>query len=134
MKLIYKGRYVSEDQLPKGNLPINAVMFQEPETISKLNIVATLFALPALLLIGLVVLGSVLLHGRINLQRSALADYVGIFSAFLTLFPHELLHAICFGRNSEVELFIAPKQLMLFVICTQPVTKMRFILLSLFPI
>jgi len=133
VKLIYKGKYKSEDQLPKGNLPTNAVMFREPETAGKLNLVASLFALPALLLIGLIVLGSVLLHGSINLQRSSLADYAGVLLAFLTLLPHEFLHAVWFGRESEVELFIAPEKLMLFVICTQPVTKVRFILLSLFP-
>lgn len=36
MKLIYRGEYRSEDQLPKGNLPQNAIRFDEPETAEAL--------------------------------------------------------------------------------------------------
>ena len=133
MKLIYKGIYKNEDQLPKGILPYNAVKFKEPETTGMLILVAALFMLPALILVALIMLSSAFLHGGLNLQRNSFAYITGLVLSFLTIYPHELLHALCFGKNAEVELFIAPKKLMVFVISTQPVTKMRFIFLSLLP-
>jgi len=132
VKLIYKGKYENEEQLSKGTLPSNAVKFKEPETPDKLNLVASLFALPAILLAALIMLGSAFMHGRLNLQIDHYM-FIGMLIAFLTIFPHEILHAICFGKGVEVELYIAPKKLMLFVFSTQPITKMRFIWMSLCP-
>jgi len=132
MKLTYKGKYTHEDQLSKGILPPNAVKFREPETPFKLNLVALLFTLPALLLIRLFVLTSSLLHGS-DLYRGSSHTLLGFALAYLTLLPHELLHAVCFGKSAEVEMYIIPRQFMMFVHCTQPISKARFIFLSLFP-
>ena len=131
MKLTYKGKYTSEDQLPKGVLPPNAVKFVEPATPGRLNLVASLFILPALLLIGVFVLVSSLLHGSEIIRPSH--SLSGFVLAFLVIYPHELLHAICFGKNAEVEMFIIPRLLTAFVYSTQPISKARFIFLSLFP-
>jgi len=79
--------------------------------------------------VGLFLLGSRLLHGELVVS----VTFLGWLLSILTFVPHEYLHAIFFGKMAEVELFIAPKQLALFVISTQPVTKARFIFLSLFP-
>ena len=150
MKLVYRGVYKVEDQLPKGTLPSNAVRFKEPETSDKINQVALLFVLPSLVVVALVMIGSAYLHGRVNLSIGvyfSISDGISIFHSlkplfifiagmvlsFLVIVPHEFLHGIWFGKNAEVELFIAPKNLMLFVISTYPVTKGRFIFLSLFP-
>ena len=57
----------------------------------------------------------------------------GCAASFLTLLPHELLHGLCFGRGAEVHLFVSPKDLMAFVVCTRPVSRGRFILMSLLP-
>ena len=133
MKIIYKGRYENEKQLPKGILPPNAIKFKEPETPEKLAEAAIWFLLPTAILAALIVLGSFFLHGRLNAQFSVIYFLVGALLSLLTLFPHELLHAVCFGKNAEVELYIMPKQFMAFVCSVQPVTKMRFIFLSLLP-
>ena len=133
MKLTYKGKYTGEDQLPKGILPPSAVKFREPGTPAKTQLVASLFVLPALLLIGLFVLTSALLHGSLYLDTRASNSLIGVALALLTIYPHELLHALCFGKNAEVEVYIVPKWLMAFVYCTQPVSKARFIFISLFP-
>jgi len=133
MKLTYKGKYTHEDQLSKGILPPNAVKFREPETPFKLNLVALLFTIPALLLIGLFVLASALLHGYVYVHSNSNTILIGFALAYLTLLPHELLHAVCFGKSAEVEMYIIPRQFMMFVHCTQPISKARFIFLSLFP-
>ncbi len=133
MKLIYKGIYKNADQLPKGDLPPDAVKFREPKTPLQLNIVATLFMLPVALLIGLFILLSYLIYGQIHFQNNSLYFIIGMVLSLATIFPHELLHAVCFGKNAEVQLFVSIKMLMAFVVSTQPVSKRRFIFLSLLP-
>ena len=129
MKLIYKGIYESNEQLSIGVLPENAVKFKEPKNMTETMIIASVFILPAILGVGLFLVGSLLLHGDLTLDTT----FIGLLLSLLCLFPHKYLHAICFGKEAEVELFIAPKQLSMFVISTQPVTKARFIFMSLFP-
>ncbi|MPN54176.1 hypothetical protein SDC9_201845 [bioreactor metagenome] len=53
--------------------------------------------------------------------------------SFLTLLPHEFLHAVCFGKDAEVDLYISVKNLLIFVVSTHPISKARFIFLSLCP-
>ena len=129
MKLKYKGFFKSNEQLPIGVLPANAVKFKEPQNMTKMVIISLIFVLPAMLGMSLFLIGSYLLHGDLELESTGL----GLLLALLFVFPHEYLHAVCFGKEAEVELFIAPKQLALFVISTQPITKARFILMSLLP-
>jgi hypothetical protein len=132
MKLIYKGVYKDPEQLDKGDLPENAVMFKEPDNPVQLNIIASLYAIPPfVLIVAFTVLHRYLYDiGDDNLLTITLW---GLLLALLSMFPHELLHALCFGKKSEVHLYIIPKQLMAFVYCTAPITKVRFIFLSLLP-
>ena len=51
--------------------------------------------------------------------------------AFLSMFPHEILHAICF--KEDVYLYTNFKQGMLFVTGPETMSKGRFILMSLLP-
>ena len=129
MKLIYKGIFKSNEQLPIGVLPENAVKFKEPKNMTETMIRASIFILPAMLGVFLFLLGSGLLHGDLVVNGT----FLGLLLAMFSLVPHEILHAICFGKKAEVELFIAPKQIALFVTSTQPITKGRFIFMSLFP-
>jgi hypothetical protein len=136
MKLVFKGNYENEKQLPKGVLPLNAVEFSEPQNPRQLNRIALLFAV---LLIALLMFISSLLHGSIALRLyitdlwTILDLWIALLLSLVALYPHELLHAVCFGKHANVELFFAPKKLMLFVASPQPITKSRFILLSLLP-
>ena len=127
MKLLYKGFYKSEEQLPKGALPANAVKFIEPDNFNQFFTKAALFIIPSVLAIMLLMYLSYLLHGALVFDIT----WIGIALYFLTLLPHEILHALCFGKNAEVELYIA--SMALFVTSTQPISKARFIFLSLFP-
>ena len=132
MKLIYRGIYRGEDQLPKGELPDRAVPFQEPEDPEALNRAAMLFLLPALVVSLGVVFVAVLLREDLTIRPFPWL-LLGFLTAFLAIVPHELLHGLCFGRGAEVELFISPKDGMAFVVCTKPISKGRFIFMSLLP-
>jgi len=133
MKLIYKGRFTDIDHLPKGNLPEHAVKFNEPDTMEKVMEKALIFSMLAFVPVVLVFLLSLALHQRIILQFDIVGFFVWTIISLPALLVHELLHAVCFGKNSEVELYTALDKGALFVICTKPITKARYIFLSLLP-
>jgi len=56
---------------------------------------------------------------------------LGALLALLAMFPHELLHAVCF--KGEVEMYTNLKQGSLFVVGTERMSKARFIFMSLLP-
>lgn len=129
MKLSYKGFFKNNEQLPKGELPANAVKFKEPDDMVSLSVVSSLFLFPALFGVIIIAIFSYLLHGELYIGFTL----IGTLAAVLCMIPHELLHAVCFGKKAEVELYVAPKQLSLFVVSAQPISKARFIFLSLLP-
>lgn len=133
LRLVYKGTYQSEEQLPKGELPPNAVRFDEPETAEELNKRAMRIGIPAAAFIAVVVLVSALFSGFVKLNLLSPWFYAGFALFLFALLPHELLHAVCFGKGQQVELYVSWKNLMLFVVCVQPVSKRRFIFMSLLP-
>ncbi len=53
--------------------------------------------------------------------------------AILMIIPHEFLHAIVFPKGEKVELWASPMALAVFVVSTAPISKGRFIFLSLLP-
>lgn len=57
--------------------------------------------------------------------------WLGILFPFAILFPHEILHAICF--KEDVYLYTNWKQGMLFVVGSETMSKGRFILMSMLP-
>jgi len=139
MKLIFRGIYKADDQLPKSNLPHNAIKFNEPESMEKITLISSLFLIPAMLLIGIGVFASYLLHGTVTIDPAHMFDlsFTGIiiplFIVVIPIIPHELLHAVALGRSAEAELFFAPKRLMVFIVSTTPITKRRFIVMSFLP-
>ncbi len=123
MKLHYCGRYNGKEELlPRGEHKPDAVKFKEPEDAKKLALVANGIAIA----VALAALGVLFLRG-------GLAAYhpLGIVPAFLTMFPHEILHALCFKK--DVYLYTNLKQGMLFVVGPEDMSKPHFIWMSLCP-
>jgi len=136
MKLIVKGKYVSEEQLPKASLPENAVRFREPESTAELNKQALKYLFPTFLLIVFLCVIAVLVQGRFpfGMMNGGVSGItLGVFLSFAFILPHELLHGLCFGRDSEVELYYSLKDMMAFVTCTEAISKARFIWVCLCP-
>ena len=131
MKLIYKGVFQDESQLPQVELPEGAVPFEEPDDPAELSRQAAKFAIfPLGFGAGVYLLRRILLPG-ITLME--LIHPIGILLALLAMLPHELLHAVCFPRDAQVELFISPRNLMAFVTSTAPMSRGRFLFMSLLP-
>lgn len=127
MKLIYKGKYDSEKDLPVRNHPEGFVAFREAEDIRRLAILLNCISIPLLI----AAIGGLVLRGRTFLMEQPLATSMGMIASFAILFPHELLHAICF--KGEVELWTNLKMGMLFVVGTEDMSKSRFVWMSLLP-
>lgn len=131
MKLIWKGKFESEEQLPLGKLPDNAVKFKEPETPAKLSLVASIFIIPIIIVLGAAVfIKKQLISGIVSFE---IFNIWGMVLALLMVFPHEFLHAIAFPKDAEVEVWYSVKNMMAFVVSTYPTSKSRFIFLSLLP-
>lgn len=123
MKLIYKGKYDgNQESLPHKEHKPGAVKFREIEDPKKfaafINVVAFIITV---LLVALFFLRS----------WSSRFSILGALCSLLVLFPHEILHAICFKK--EVYLYTNWKNGMLFVVGPEDMSKGRFIFMSLLP-
>lgn len=123
MKLIYKGKFDGdESKLPSSEPMEGAVMFREAEDMKKFALLVN--GIAAAILIAAVAL----VYLRSGTRGFSLPGYL-LF--FVSLFPHELLHGLCF--KEEVYLYTNWKQGMLFVTGPEHFSKARFIFMSLLP-
>ena len=124
MRLHYKGKFDGNvDNLPKGELEKheNAVKFKEIDDIKKLMIIMNIVAFIVMLILGIVYV--------LRIGNKAQFSWIGIIISFLTLFPHEFLHAICF--KEDVDMYLADGGA--FVCGTETMSKFRFLFMSLLP-
>lgn len=131
MKLVWKGKYGNEKQLLIGEIPENAVKFKEPNNLHALNMTAMIFLIPVLIVVSI---ANFIKYGSgINFIFFHLFNIWGILLAYLIVVPHEFLHAIILPKDAECQLWYSLENLMMFVFSTYPISKFRFIFLSLFP-
>ncbi|MBQ8513770.1 MAG: DUF3267 domain-containing protein [Ruminococcus sp.] len=133
MRLKWKGIYKGEEQLPKVDLPENAVMYREPKSMAGVNGMALLMCIPAILPALAIIALSAVVKGHLDYDGNIWMMYLALLLCFVAVLPHELLHAICFGKEAEVELYFSPKHMAAFVCSTVPMTKGQFIFLSMLP-
>ncbi len=53
MKFVWRGKYKGPEDLSIGNLPEGATKYKEPKDMVMLNLYATFFLLPIMILIGI---------------------------------------------------------------------------------
>lgn len=125
MKLHYMGKYdLNPESLPAKPHKPNYVKFKEPENTKKLSTITTIIVIPLLVILSI----PIFLHGY---QEACKAIGIGSIFTLFVLFPHEILHAICF--KEDVYLFTNLRQGMLFVVGPEDMSKIRFIFMSLLP-
>lgn len=131
MKLHYMGKYSGNpEDLPHGEHKPGAVMFKEPEMKKMailMNIAAFVIAIVLLVIVGVVSVKS----GEVTLANNSWQLCLGAVCQILTLFPHEIIHGLCF--KGDVYLYTNLKQGMLFVVGPEDMTKLRFVMMSLAP-
>lgn len=124
MKLYFKGEYDGNpDSLPcrehhPNANPLDNEGDDDDKFMDRLNFIS--------IIIDVVIF---LLFCKISGGKSF--DMNGVFLSLLSLIPHELLHAICF--KDEVFVYFWKKKLSMFVVGTESMSKMRFIIMSLLP-
>ena len=128
MKLHYRGKYnLDPATLPTCKHQPNAVKFKEVDSTKELAVIANDIAIVLMILLSIPVYLK---------YKGSLFDYfdemmVGAMLPLLTMFPHELLHALCF--KEDVYLYTDFKQGLLFVVGCETMSKQRFIFMSLLP-
>lgn len=131
MKLIFKGKFDGNpDSIPSNEHRENAVKYKEFDNPDKLALVANLLSC---VIAAITILSFVF---RCNISKETILPvafklFIASVLSMLSLFPHELLHAVCF--KDKVYLYTYWKKMMLFVTGTEDMTKGRFIFMSLLP-
>jgi Protein of unknown function (DUF3267). len=125
MILHYAGKY----NLDPGSLPSKphqpgAVPFKEPKDAKELSKIANGIAILLLVLLGIIL--------YLRCGNTIFKDVLlGSVLSLVCLFPHELLHAVCF--KEDVYVYTNLKQGMAFVVGPETMSKTRFIFMSLLP-
>lgn len=128
MKLHYMGKYNLDPQsLPHGEHQEGAVKFKEATDSKTLSKIATIISVIIILVLGVVAI----VRAKGILRVNAWQALLGLWVSLIVLFPHELLHAICF--KGDVYLYTNWSQGMLFVIGPETMSKARFVVMSLLP-
>lgn len=128
MKLHYRGKYnLDPATLPTCKHQPNAVKFKEVDSTKELAVIANGIAIALMILLSI----PVYLKYKGLLFDCFDKMMVGAMLPLLTMFPHELLHALCF--KEDVYLYTNFKQGLLFVVGCETMSKHRFIFMSLLP-
>ena len=126
MKLHFMGKYNGNaDSLPSKPHREGAVAFKEPKDMKTLAIVANVIALI------LTVLFLIPAFIRYSMFDHYFSVMIGALLTLVILYPHELLHAICFREDAYV--YSNLKQGLMFVFGAEDMTKARFVFMSLLP-
>jgi len=129
MKLLFKGKFKSYDELPKGELPPNAVKFKEFKGFFMLNLMAVS--------IGLIIAFALvrIVKCRMDIGGAEFRPFVlwGLLIVLICILPHEIIHAAAMGKDKEVLLYFSLKHFLAFVITLSPMTKRRFFFMGSMP-
>lgn len=130
-RIVFKG-------LTKIDDPILDEVRERPHGAKRLPIpdnnmvVSLLFAIPFMLLCFVLIFIKKNTMGDFPMVRSFVP--VGIILGILLCFVHEVLHAICHSKGSIVTIGVIPSRFMFYAKCKDPLSKRRFLVMSLLPI
>ena len=126
MKLNFMGKYNGDPaSLPSKPHREGAVAFKEPKDMKALSIIANGLAL----IIAVILLIPVFI--KYSIWEHYLELCLGALLSMLIMYPHEILHAICFKDDAYI--YSNLKQGLMFVFGAEDMTKTRFTLMSLLP-
>lgn len=128
MILHYAGKYDgNEENLPHKEHHPNVVPFKEVNDMKKFSLIANLGSIGVMLLLAI----PFLILGMRYIASNAIWLMIGGVLGGLSLFPHELLHAICYKK--DVYLYQDLEHGLMFVIGTEDMSKWHFIFMCLCP-
>lgn len=128
-KIKWVGLQKWSKEYPDEPLPNEAVVISYPEN----NIRSSLkYGILPMLLCFLALYVKQKIYHEFPLNRSL--AIAGILLGLILIPVHEYLHAVSFPKNSIVYLGLSPKRLAAFTVCHYPLSKKRFIMMSLLPV
>ncbi len=131
MRIVYKGKFDGNpESLPHGEHQPGAVKFREAETPEKMAKIANALAL------GITAVCMVAYFARAYFAQTLSQDtswqiILGAIFSMVALFPHEILHGLCFRET--VYLYTYWDKGALFVVGSETMSKARFVFMSLCP-
>ena len=118
--------------IEEANLPDNAVMFKESKDVEAF--------IPKCLLLAIVVTIIFVTISKVISDIQGVpyigADYFTLDIVALWIVQailHEYIHAVCYGKNADVKIYISLNNGVLVCHSTKPLEKKRFILMSIAP-
>lgn len=135
MKLIFKGSYndlSKPPRVPDVLLPANAVKIKNQNSSDGSQRRDYFFMIPAIAMIGVFVLCSFLLHGKESFTNIRFSVW-GLILSFFSVVPHEMIHAVSYGRNATVDFYYNIKHFTAFVISNAPLSRWRLVLTYALP-
>lgn len=131
-----KGEFKDEQQLIQGKkLPVNAIQFQEGETLQSAFRLGFIFSLPIML--PIIILSVIRCSGidkKLKFDINfIIAAVIVIIIGQILVYLHEFIHAVFYPKESEKTIWKYTKQGAYFIYCDAKVSKTRFIILCIAP-
>lgn len=130
-KIKLKGFIANEDDFTKGDLSESAVKMEMPETIREMQLKAFPLVIPFIAVLIAAMFCRCISYGESIIDP--LFCIIGFVAGLLLLIVHELLHAVVYPKEAEVFIGFMPKQFAAVALASYPISKGRFILMSLLP-
>ena len=127
-KIIWCGNKSQDTNFPENTLPNNAKLIERPDNIFKNSMLYGILPLIfsyAIICIKWFIIG----------ERAMNPIYVplGIILGLLLMPVHEVLHGVCYKKGQKVYIGICLKKFAAFAVCHEPISKRRFVIMSLMP-
>ncbi len=115
-----------------GILPAAAVKLDMPATMGEMMLKAIPFSIPSVMIMAFSTLFKTLSAGQPVIAPLYVA--LGFILGFFVGMPvHELLHAVVYPKEATVYIGIMPKQFAAVALASYPISRGRFVLMSLLP-
>ena len=127
--IIWCGNQPWDTDFPESVLPNRAKAIDMPADIFKSSM--------AYGMLPLVLCGAIIAAKWLILQEREINPVyvpIGILLGLLLMPVHELLHALCYEKGQKVYIGISLKKFAAFAVCHEPISKRRFIVMSLMPV
>ena len=133
----FMGQYKNESQILHGLLPTNATQFEEPNKTITVFFKGTLILMPFIAIVLLLIFAKFkLCNNYMNFQNAkTLPQSIGIAAvmSILLVLIHQILHAICFPKKVQKEIWFILKSLSAFVYCNHPISKRKYLWICICP-
>lgn len=136
LNIRFRGFFKNEEQLKKVSMPSVSVKFEEPDDINSLLMKGFFISLPIIfssfIIVGYIIF-DIIVNNRCEKNDVFFSIIISSIIVILCQFVHEIFHALFFPNKALKEIYISKDLSSLFVYCTTPVSKLRFIIIALAP-